>query len=413
MSSDELPFCAPDDTIGVMVTHILELPRSLRVPENFRLLVSESRDGRFPDVPSSVLMHVLGADSHQLDDERVPTIRLDLRTAAVRVKMPLQAADICFQDWERPLLSRSRWSERSRVLKKARRFGIEAPVTVVAGTCLLPVDDWGTTCEQQEAAVESSLDASLDLMNSFVLSLGLMANDPSFGPFERGDLPFLCPVIVESFPMQHGRSGRSFLREIHDHPPDVGQFPDFPKPLFEAATALATSDHAHDEPFFLFYELFQRAQSTLLSQRTAQSVLATGTAIEVVLNTVVREASVALGETESRRMGILSAPLASIVRDHLARYTNMVVDLDDPDNVAGAWWENGYDLRNRVAHAGYRPSMEEAVRAFDSASELVLAMRDGLLNRAETETVGQSLGWGRREERQEWDEALGLPDRPE
>jgi hypothetical protein len=295
------------------------------------------------------------------------------------------------------------------MLKKAVRHGIEPPVSVVGATRLLSIEEWGTTRKEQEAALESSLDESLDFLSNFVLALGLLAGDPYFGPLERGDLPFISPVIVESFPSVKVHTGRSFLREIHDHWPDIGQFPPFPKPLIEVASHLAASIRRQEEPFALFLELFQRAQRTLLGQHTAQAVLATGTAMEVVINTVIREASAAFGETESRRTGILQAPFASRVRDHIGRYANITVDVDDPRNAAGAWWKEGYDLRRRVVHDGYRPTPIEAGRAFDCASEFVVTIRDGLLSRPETESLGRSLGWGRREERQEWEDQLASP----
>jgi hypothetical protein len=102
LDEDELSFRAPADALGVVVTHILELPRNLRIPENFRLFAVEPREGRFEGIPSSLLMHVMVAGSHEIDEDLIPTVRLDFRSASVRARMPLQAADI----WSRSALGK-------------------------------------------------------------------------------------------------------------------------------------------------------------------------------------------------------------------------------------------------------------------------------------------------------------------
>lgn len=157
---------------------------------------------------------------------------------------------------------------------------------------------------------------------------------------------------------------------------------------------LARANYHGGEPYFPFYELMQMAIGQFNEGRYAASAISTGTAVEVLIATTIREAGRARGERESHYGNILSLPLRNQVEHHLPRYANSSVDLQDRTNPLGAWWSGGYRTRNRVVHAAHRPTRDECRAALDGAQAVVVALKAGLLSDAATAEVGRLLQWG-------------------
>jgi hypothetical protein len=131
---------------------------------------------------------------------------------------------------------------------------------------------------------------------------------------------------------------------------------------------------------------------------SATSAISTGTAVEVLIATTIREAGRARGEDESQYGNVLDAPLRNQVEHHLPGYANCSVDLNDPNNPLGAWWAGGYLTRNRVVHEAHRPTRAEANAALEGAQAVVAAVKAGLLADPVTEDVGHLLQWGPTDE---------------
>lgn len=389
----ELPVWAE----ALVLSHIIELPRDLRLPDRTGIFRWDEPPAEMANCDPSVFAALLHCPEETRGPRR-PLARLVFRRTEVRGRLPLQAADQLFQDWERPLIPPAAWKQRTKVLRAAVKRGIEEPVTVVGASELIAAGAWPDTRDEQEDALDAALEAGLDYLNDLITTLGLVERDPSIPPVARGELPALCPVIIEVAPMPSGRrDGVSFLRQIHDVPPHFFREPRDTKPV-EVAVGFLASAHAGDEPFFLFHELFQRALSALVTHRYAEAVVAVGTAVEVLIASIIREVSPLLGDSPNRLTGVQAAPLASQVRDHLSRYLDRRVDLADSGNFAGAWWQNGYAIRNDVVHRGRVPTAAEAQAVFDAAGEFALAVQEALESRAITASAAEHLGMRRAEE---------------
>jgi hypothetical protein len=384
----------------LVITHVLELPRDLRVPDGSTLLAGRPGEGVLAQLEHDVVEELLQTT---LDPaEPAPSLRLAFRRPRVRVQVPLLAADEAFAKWDEKLIPRKGRRQRRRLVRRFRRKGITAPVTVVGATSIIDAQEWPSNQEAQEALLDSLLDKAVELLNDQIVALGLVSDEPYLAPISVGDLPPLCPVIMEVAPMLEGRRvGRSFLRELHRDLPSFAQDAPREEHVMLVANELARRQYAGLEPFFLFYVLWLRTRSALNSYRLAESVTLIGTAVEVLVSTAIREASIALGESDERREDVLGAPFRAKLEHHLGRYANLGVDLDDEANPVGAWRNGGYKTRNRVVHSGHQPTLEEAEQAFDQASMLAVAIRDGLLGNPLTRDLGDVLGMGRRDERED------------
>lgn len=403
-------YTPPPYAEGLVATHVLELPSDLRCPRMAMYLGEEPTDVEAV-VPADLRFALLEVPRAQQEllGHRLITTRISFARQPVRRQMPLQAADLAFGNWTKSLLSEEEWAAREQGLASAIENLIVEPVTVVAVSRIIPIEKWPADLEGQDKALDDAVDTCLTFLNEFVLSVGLVTSDPRIRPVARGELPFMCPVIIDAFPMQElRRIGTTFLRQIHRWPPSINPFSDeLTRGEAEAAGLLTYLNRQNQLPFFLFYELMHSAFAALEERRSAEAVIFSGTAAEVLIDTVVREASAAFDESDDRRAGVLQAPFANRVRDHLGRYLGGgVVDLEDEQTPFGRWWAKAYALRNRVVHGGHKPTADEAGEAYDAVSALTVEIRDALRANPATAELGAKLEWGRSSERVGFDELL-------
>ncbi len=271
-------------------------------------------------------------------------------------------------------------------------------ITVVAATTFMPAPNWPNDPIEQARCQGQELDKALSIFNEYLVSLSLMRHDPLIRPIARGDLPFLCHVILETVPMPTGtRNAAAFPYQIHEinrHRHAARPVSDTPDDEELLSFQMFMDAHLKGEPHFLFYELMQQAIGSFNESRFRMTAMLTGTAVEVLLTTLIRLAGIARGETPERIESILNSPLRNQVEHHVQRLIGCDVDLDDPVNSFGRWWTGGYRLRNRVLHDGVTPSREEARCALDDALDLVVHLKTGLLSDAVTRDLGEATQWG-------------------
>jgi len=324
--------------------------------------------------------------------------RLTFRRCYVPERAQLVAAATAFEDWIEPVAQPEMFEEQRKLRARYLTGGSYGWISVVAATRFVPAKDWPADENDRSALLGRELDESLNALNEYLISLSLARQDPSIVPIARGDLPALCPVILETAPMPDGkRNGTSYMYQIHHNLIYPQRPPREPDEIDEAellAAQIARRAHLGGEPFFPFYELIQQAIGYFDRSLFRTSAISTGSAIEVLFSTVIRETGHVRGESPRDYGGILRAPLKSQVKDHLSKYANCDVDLKDKANAFGRWWKGGYELRNRVVHEGYKPTRDESRAALDDAMEVVRALRSGMLSDPVTRPVGEDLQWG-------------------
>lgn len=353
------------------------------------MFLAEDRTGEWNGIDSDLSIDILQGRSSipYLDHSHVLTTRLVFRSAIVRTELALQASDIAFRDWVEPLLSRRARIRRRLTFRRMAKLGFYRPVSVVAATRLISRAQW--EAGDRDDLIEAAFDFCLTYLNEYLVSLAVGSGNARIDALSRGDFPFLCPVILEAVGASH-RVGTTFVRVIHEATPDVaGRLP-LPQRVLEAAARFATAGRRGDEPLFAFYELFHGAQAAILRGQFLQGVVLCGTATEVLIDVVLREALTLEGHS-SRVEGILKAPFTSRVDDHLQAVTHALLDRHDPNNPLGRWWNDAYRLRNRSVHEGYRPTRLEALAARDATFALVDALGSGLRTQDATRNLGERL----------------------
>jgi hypothetical protein len=302
-----------------------------------------------------------------------------------------------FSDWIFPYAPTGAWQSHER-LRKAFKRGSWGWITAVGATTFLPVSAWPADPVEQARTTGVELDKSIAILNEFLVSLSLARGEPTIHPIGRGDLPRMCPVILETAPMPSGtRNATAYPYQIHQidrHLYGLRDARDELRPEEQFAFDLFVSSHLDGQPFFLFYELMQSAIGSFNEGRFRMCLALTGSALEVLVQTVIRETCPLHGDNQSRIDGILDSGLKNQLEIHIPRLTGCVVDLVDSNNDFGAWWQGGYKNRNLVIHQGVTPTREQAKSALDQANGVAAALRAGLLNQPVTSDVGQAFLWG-------------------
>ena len=98
------------------------------------------------------------------------------------------------------------------------------------------------------------------------------------------------------------------------------------------------------------------AYQAFIRGRTRQTVLEAGTAVELLVNTAVREMAPLRGDSREKVERGLDAPFANRVRDHFARVLDFARDPENSTDVGGAGEVDGAAAKPDVTNiAGYYP----------------------------------------------------------
>jgi hypothetical protein len=104
--------------------------------------------------------------------------------------------------------------------------------------------------------------------------------------------------------------------------------------------------------------------------RYGHAVIDCGTAAELLVDFAVRELGSVHGYDPRKLENVLSGGFKNRVVEHFAPLLGYDRDLGAEADELGIWWRDGYLLRNRVAHSGYRPLSQQAAEAFQATEAL-------------------------------------------
>jgi hypothetical protein len=376
----------------VAVTFFVELPHVLPLEQDTAVLSMGERQG-WQGWNGADIAHFVGAGAEgAFPADVVPEVRLVFRRTTVKTALPLQAADQAFGDFVEPVLRPRDRRARRRNLRRYQRKGVILEKSVVAMSFFVPGQSKRFRDDQGEWLLDRA-ERGLTTLNDFLSLLGVSAGDWRITPVNLGDLPAVLPVLMQSSDAEEmGRAvGMSFLFPLHDRLPAVTPTNQLSSELVEH-TAWMTGEAVRErQPFLLVFRLLHQAVVDYASGRFPESILGLGTAFEVLVSVLITEAGRRRGWSPEELQGAADAPYRSRVKDHLSKATASTIDLDDPTSPWGRWWEDGYGLRNRVAHEGAEPGRAETERALDAGAELLVALRKRLAADDLTADLGEAL----------------------
>ena len=220
----------------------------------------------------------------------------------------------------------------------------------------------------------------LSKLNTQLLALGGAAGNHRIRPVHELDLPAVILGWQQDLRDlgDPDRPPRLFLLFLHP-----GQEPtsaDHDATIINRAMAIA--DHMGHGPFHPAMEFLYAARRSLETGRPAHAVLEAGTAVELLVDGVVRGVGMIKQWPQQKLENVLvETPFRSRYTDHFARAlgVSMAKSTSASDPVNG-WLHGAYELRNRVVHAGYQPPDAEAADALIQASSLLDFVADKASN---------------------------------
>jgi hypothetical protein len=253
--------------------------------------------------------------------------------------------------------------------------------TVVQLTLIRPGPD-----AVDEEWLSDQFDAGLAKLNDYLVTVGAVTQDPAIGPISARDLPPAVICLVGEVTEEHPDPGFFLLH--------VGEQVEAEAVSFAQAEHMAhlvAKQHSDGHPFWLLGEALAETRRALDRGRPAHVVIEAGIAFEVLVSALVRELAALNGLPAEKVEGILDAGLKNVLIDHLPKLAGLCIDLNDPENIFGAWYVHAYDLRNRVVHGGYRPSLAEARQAANSVKAVVDHVGLELAAHERTREIGQMI----------------------
>lgn len=264
-----------------------------------------------------------------------------------------------------------------------------ASSSVVQATRLDVAPDGGQAAKDEW--VSDRFDGLLACLNDFLVLLGQAAQDAHIRPVDRLELPAVVPFLLNE--VRGGadhEAGELHLFVVHPSVPHEAET--LPPARLEHAMTLLGLHRSEGHPFFPFAEALLAARSALLHGRTRQAALDAGSAVELLVNTVLREVAPLRGYSEAKAANVVAnLGLKNQLVEHLAVVLRCEVVLYDEGNAFGRWYCGAYALRNRVSHEGYRPSHVEAQAALDDVEALVSTIGRALAADELTEPLASRL----------------------
>ncbi|MGI8412022.1 MAG: tetratricopeptide repeat protein [Solirubrobacteraceae bacterium] len=216
------------------------------------------------------------------------------------------------------------------------------------------------------AWLDEQFDIVVDSLNEYLLALAAASGDLRMGPVTRAQLPPVVAGFQADF--RDGLPLRLQPLTFWSHPniPKLGR--NLPKPVVEHAMNIVGGPR-DARPFFPTLELMVASQRSFFAARSRHAVLESGTAIELMIHTAVREVGTAEG-WPPERLAKVGRVFRNLVQHHFAPIFGFSPDVDASNDALGHWWQTGYRLRNRVAHDGHQPDRDETLAALTSAEGL-------------------------------------------
>ncbi len=295
----------------VTPTFFLELPHDLRLPPRASLVLLEERGPGWDEWDDAAVARLTGAPPELFRGGAVPGTRLVFRRSKRRATLPLQAADEAFSDWVEPLLSPVEVVQRRERVGQAIERGFEAMTTVVALSRFIPDEDghWLT----DEARLAAVFRAALADLNEYIVAQGTILADWRYSPVSPGDLPAILPcAAVRVAELGGGAESNVVGLPIHDRFPSVNAGRLVDERWAIAAGDLVSAGRRGDQPFWPLLQLLHEVTGYRATGEYVSAVVTLGTAAEVLVATVVREAGLLRGELATDLRRLLDQPALKV-----------------------------------------------------------------------------------------------------
>lgn len=396
-----------------LFTFFLELPHALPISPEPAMVTFDERNDHWQGWSDDEVASILTREpENPFPPGFVPGTRIVVRHIEASDRPPLLVAEEAFDDWVDALFTEADAMERKANREKWQEAGLPVIKTVVALSRFFPRSAHPRGSEITAGWLLSQFRLALNDFNEVLEALGFVLGRWNIGAVALRDLPAQIPVLVGATQqLPDGRpAGITFTAQIHDGYPSL---PTYFKPEerpAEEAIYLSNLARHGDQPYMLVFRLLHSAESERMAGDATRAVIDLNTAVEVLISVTINEGGATVGLTKDEIESANQAGLKNKVRRHLPRlFRTEEFDTDDSESPWGAWFSDGYMLRNEAVHEGAELHRDQVDRAFLQASDVIADLKGKLEAHEDLKGLGERLALDLNKSKPAFeDELLGI-----
>jgi hypothetical protein len=349
-----------------LFTFFLELRRALPVPSgliNFSYVPADDAWEGWTE--AGVAQLVGGSDPGEVPAGSVPHTAMAIRHLAEEEPAPLSRVEGAYEDWG------------MKGFIPEGEATIEVLRSVVALTRFVPRSAHPTGPDLTVRTLHRMLFEGLVHLNALLAPLGFVSDRWDLGPLTLADMPAEVAVLVDNAvpPAGEERQMNAFVTEIHDGYPVLAAEFEADESISREAIGMHGDEERQQDPFLAVFRLINTADGERLIGDHTRALVDLNTAVELLIGSVLYYGHAATDVPEEDARKANDAPLRRKVSTYLPALLGREIDLKDTEDPWGAWFSDGYLLRNRAVHEGEVLEFDAVERAFEQASALVADLR--------------------------------------
>jgi hypothetical protein len=375
-------------------TFFLELTRGLPMQSGAMHISYVDRDEDWRGWTDADVAGLLGG----IEVERIPTSSVPHTSMIVRhltepEPAPLSRVEAAFGDWGVQGLIPPETANRPGAEPEPERATIEVVKSVVALTRFVPQSAHPPGRELTVGVLQRIMFDGLIHLNALLEPLGFVAGRWEIGALTLADVPPEVAVLVDNTGTlpEEQQEMIAFVTEIHDgYPMLAGDLEDDGSTVREAIGYHGGEDGG-GQPFLEVFRFIHAAEGERLIGDHTRALVDLNTAVELLIRFVLYYGHAMTGVPEETAWEANQASLKKKVRKYLPELLGREIDIENPDGPWGAWFSDGYLLRNRAVHEGELLDYDAVERAFGQASELIDDLKMSLMANEQLRGLGEQI----------------------
>lgn len=378
-----------------LFTFFLELTRALPVQSGTMYISYADRDEQWSGWADADVAGLLGGgiEVEEIPAGSVPHTSMIARHLTESEPAPLSRVEAAFGDWEMQSLIPPDTPNRPGAEPEPGRATIEVVKSVVALTRFVPQSAHPPGRELTVAALHRIMFGGLVHLNALLEPLGFVAGRWEIGALTLADVPPEVAVLVDHTGTLPGeqREMIAFVTEIHDGYPTLAGDLEDDGSIAREAIGYHGGEKDGGQPFLEVFRFIHAAEGERLVGDHTRALVDLNTAVELLIRFVLYYGHAMTGVSEEDALKANRASLKQKVRKHLPELLGREIDIENPGGPWGAWFSDGYMLRNRAVHEGELLDYDAVERAFGQASELIDDLKTSLMANEQLRELGEQI----------------------
>jgi hypothetical protein len=377
-----------------LFTFFLELARAVPVQSGAMHISYVDRDEEWSGWTDADVAELLGGvEVEKIPTGSVPHTSIIARHLTELQPAPLSRVEATFGDWGMQGLIPPETPNRPGAEPEPGRASIEVVKSVVALTRFVPQSAHPPGRELTVGALQRIMFDGLFHLNALLEPIGFVAGRWDIGALTLADVPPEVAVLVDNTgtPPEERQEVIAFVTEIHDGYPILAGDLEDDGSIAREAIGYHGGENGGEQPFLPVLRFIHAAEGERLVGDHTRALVDLNTAVELLIRFVLYYGHAILGVPEEIAWEANQASLKQKVKRYLPELLGREIDLADPDGPWGAWFGDGYMLRNRAVHEGEYLDYDAVERAFGQAGELIGDLKKSLMANEQLRKLGEQI----------------------